>query len=109
MKIRGRAGSDVPIYAAPARATDLGGLPPTFTYVGELEVFRDETVDYVQRLRSAGVPVEFEIYPGCWHGFDRIVPTADVSRRALRSREHWFRDAVRTYFAPQPEPELDHA
>lgn len=104
---RGRT-DDVPIYAAPARATDLRGLPPTFTYVGELEPFRDETVDYVEGLRAAGVPVEFEIHPGCWHGFDRIVPTAEVSRRALLSRERWFRDAVRTHFAPQPEPELDH-
>ncbi|MGX1810595.1 alpha/beta hydrolase [Nocardia sp. NPDC055321] len=99
---RGHLRDDVPIYAAPARATDLRGLPPTFTYVGDLEPFLDETAAYVNKLRDAGVPVDFEIYPGCWHGFDRIVPTAEVSRRALRSRERWFRHAVASYFAPQP-------
>ncbi|WP_449343732.1 alpha/beta hydrolase fold domain-containing protein [Streptosporangium canum] len=37
------AGTDgVSPYAAPARATDLSGLPPAYIDVGELEVFRDE-------------------------------------------------------------------
>ncbi|MFF2554801.1 alpha/beta hydrolase [Nocardia sp. NPDC058058] len=92
----------VPIYAAPARATDLRGLPPTFTYVGDLEPFRDETIAYVDGLRACGVPVDFEIYPGCWHGFDRLVPRARVSRQAMSSRERWLRHAIATYFAAQP-------
>ncbi|WP_218024858.1 alpha/beta hydrolase [Nocardia pseudovaccinii] len=99
----------VPPYAAAARSTDLRGLPPTFTYVGDLEPFRDETVAYVDRLRSCGVPVDFQIYPGCWHGFDRLVPGADVSRAAMRSRERWLRHAVDTYFAAQPELDRDRA
>ncbi len=93
---------DVPAYAAPARATEFGGLPPAFTYVGDLEPFRDETVAYVENLRAAGVPVDFELYPGCWHGFDRIVPGAAVSARARRVRDEWFAQAVRQHFAPQP-------
>ena len=36
----------VSIYAAPSRATDLSGLPPTFIDVGTAEVFRDEDVAY---------------------------------------------------------------
>ncbi|MEV5832001.1 alpha/beta hydrolase [Nocardia sp. NPDC052112] len=99
----------VPAYAAPARSTDLRGLPPTFTYVGDLEPFRDETIAYVDRLRSSGVSVDFDIYPGCWHGFDRIVPAAEVSRRAMRSRERWLRHAADTYFAAQPEMDRDRA
>jgi len=72
---------DVPIYAAPARATDLSGLPPTYTFVGELDLFRDETTDYVTRLMQAGVSVEYHIYPGCTHGFDMNVMT-EIGRRA---------------------------
>lgn len=103
-----RYGTDrIPAYAAAARATDLRGLPPAFTYVGDLEPFRDETIAYVNRLRACGVPVEFEIYPGCWHGFDRIVPAADISRRAARSRERWLEHALHTYFAPQPGTDAD--
>jgi acetyl esterase/lipase len=72
---------DVPIYAAPARAQDLSGLPPTYTFVGELDLFRDETTDYVTRLSQAGVTVEYHIYPGCTHGFD-MNPMISVGRRA---------------------------
>ncbi|SDI56535.1 alpha/beta hydrolase [Natribacillus halophilus] len=69
-------------YAAPARATDLSGLPPTYTCVGELDPFRDETIDYVARLNRAGVPTEFHLYPGCFHGFEGYIPQAEVSQRA---------------------------
>ncbi|ANY09114.1 esterase [Pseudonocardia sp. HH130630-07] len=93
--------ADVPAYAAPARATDLTGLPPTMTYVGSIEAFRDETVDYVEGLRAAGVPVEFREYPGAFHGFDAVAPRATVSRAATAFRNQWFGHAVRTFFAPQ--------
>ncbi|NLM52436.1 MAG: alpha/beta hydrolase [Firmicutes bacterium] len=73
---------EVPPYAAPARAKDLSGLPPTYTYVGELDLFRDETIDYVTRLMQAGVSTEFHIYPGCFHGFENFVPQAEISKRA---------------------------
>lgn len=91
---------EVPAYAAPARATDYRGLPPTLTYVGDLEPFRDETSLYVQNLRAAGVPVEFRVFPGCWHAFDFVAPKAEVSLRTAQFRARWFRRAVQTYFAP---------
>ena len=94
---------DVPPYAAAARATDYGGLPPTVTFVGELEPFRDETVAYVENLRAAGVPVRFERYAGCYHAFDMMCPRADVSRRATAFLMQAFGDAADRYFAAQPE------
>ena len=101
----GLAGSDdVPEYAAPARATDVTGLPPTFTYVGDLEPYRDEVVAYAERLRTAGVEVVFEVYRGCYHGFDVVAPRARVSRRALAAQAAWLRMAASAYTAPQPEP-----
>jgi len=77
-----QAKGEISPYAAPARAENLAGLPPTYTCVGQLDPFRDETIDYVARLAQAGVDVEFQMYPGCFHGFDAIVPNAEVSRRA---------------------------
>ncbi|MGP3957059.1 alpha/beta hydrolase [Nonomuraea sp. 3N208] len=77
---------DVPPYAAPARATDLSGLPPAFIDVGELEVFRDEDLDYALRLSQAGVSTEFHLYPGAFHGFDGMVPDAELSKRARAAR-----------------------
>ncbi|MET7334164.1 alpha/beta hydrolase [Nonomuraea sp. NPDC005650] len=77
---------DVPPYAAPARATELAGLPPAFIDVGELEVFRDEDVDYALRLSQAGVSTELHLYPGAFHGFDGMVPDAELSKRARAAR-----------------------
>jgi acetyl esterase/lipase len=54
-----RVGTDaVDHYAAPARATDLSGLPPALIQVGGLETFRDEDIDYAARLLRAGVPTQ---------------------------------------------------
>lgn len=77
---------DVPPYAAPARATDLSGMPPAFVDVGELEVFRDEALDYAQRLVQAGVSTELHLYPGAFHGFDQMLPDVEVSKRARQAR-----------------------
>ncbi|MCP5026990.1 MAG: alpha/beta hydrolase [Actinomycetia bacterium] len=80
--LEGRAGADdVPTYAAPARATDLAGLPPAYIPVGDLDLFLDEDVDYATRLMAAGVPVELHVYPGAFHGSNGFVPWAELSRR----------------------------
>jgi acetyl esterase/lipase len=50
---------------------------------GELDVLRDEDVAYAMRLMEAGVRTELHVYPGAFHGFDKIVPTAAISRRAV--------------------------
>jgi len=73
--------ADVPGYAAPARAVDLAGLPPAFVTVGGADLFRDESIEYASRLMAAGVPTELHAYPGAPHGFEVIVPSADISRR----------------------------
>lgn len=43
-------------YAAPARADDLAGLPPTYVDVGGLDIFAPENVAFAHRLLAAGVP-----------------------------------------------------
>ena len=68
-------------YAAAARATDLTGLPPAFVTVGTRDLFRDESIDYAQRLIAAGIPTELEVYPGMLHGGESLAPLAAVSQR----------------------------
>ena len=68
-------------YAAAARATDLSGLPPAFVTVGTEDLFRDEDIDYAQRLMAAGIPTELQVVPGMFHGGEGLVPTAGVSQR----------------------------
>lgn len=94
-------GKDVPIYAAPARAADYRNLPPTVTFVGDLEPFRDETIQYADHLKQSGVPVDFKTYSSCYHGFDIINPKAAVSRNATAFLINSFRYAAAHYFAEQ--------
>jgi acetyl esterase/lipase len=82
-----RAGTDaVPPYAAPARATDLAGLPETYIDVGDLDIFRDEDIAYARRLSDVGVPTELHLHPGCPHAFEALARGADVSQRAIADR-----------------------
>ena len=75
-------GSDrVSPYAAAARATDFSGLPPAFVTVGERDLFRDEAIDYAQRLMAAGVPTGLAVYPGMNHLGELLAPQAAVSQR----------------------------
>lgn len=76
-------GPDVSPFAAPARASDLAGLPPTFIICGALDLFLEEDLDYARRLMRAGVPTELHIYPGAPHGF-MFVPDAEVTRTFAR-------------------------
>lgn len=78
----GRAGQDdVEVYAAPARATDLSGLPPAYICVGTLDLFLDEDIAYARALLAAGVPAELHVYPGAFHGSMNMVPHAALSQR----------------------------
>lgn len=75
---------EVSPYAAAARARDLSSLPPALVTVGALDLFRDENIDYAQRLMAAGVPTDLQVYAGVYHGAEMQVPEAQVSRRMRR-------------------------
>ncbi|KUL35433.1 esterase [Streptomyces sp. NRRL F-4489] len=89
-----RGTPDLPPYAAPARATDLSGLPPAYLDVGSAETFRDETVAYANALWQAGGQAELHVWPGACHGFDTLAPQAAVSRDARDARTRWLRRLI---------------
>ncbi|MFF5207408.1 alpha/beta hydrolase [Streptosporangium sp. NPDC000396] len=85
-------GDDVSPYAAPARATDLSGLPPAYVLTCGLDPVRDEGLDYARRLMEADVPVEVKDVPGAWHLFEAFAPDSDLARQTTA---HWL-GALRT-------------
>ncbi|MDP1792651.1 MAG: alpha/beta hydrolase [Acidimicrobiales bacterium] len=89
-------GGDVPLYAAPARATsaDLRSLPPAYIDVGELDAFRDEDIEYAQKLLAAGVACELLVTPGAFHASEGYNPQAPSSKRITRSRLDWLSRAL---------------
>ncbi len=83
-----------PDLAVPARREDLTGLPPAWLGVGTLDLFHDEDIAYAERLKAAGVPCEVEIVSGAFHGFDGIVPKAQVSQQFFASQCAMLRQAL---------------
>jgi acetyl esterase/lipase len=79
---------DVPAYAAPARATDLSGLPPAYVCVGGVDGFRDEDIEYARRLNQAGVPADLHVFAGAPHGV-MIFSDAPVAQRYSRGVTDW--------------------
>jgi acetyl esterase/lipase len=83
-------GSDeIPPYAAAARGADLAGLPPTCVIVGSIDGFRDEDIDYAQRLNRAGVPCELHVIAGLPHGY-LLVPGAAAVQLAMHNMDDWL-------------------
>ncbi|HEY3607193.1 MAG TPA: alpha/beta hydrolase [Pseudonocardiaceae bacterium] len=91
-----QGGADVPQYAAPARATDLVGLPPAFLDVGSAECLRDEVLGYADRIWQAGGRAELHVWPGGLHAFDREVPEARISKAAVAARHNWLERLLTT-------------
>lgn len=84
------ATSRVSIYASPAIAPELSGLPPTYVDVGSAEVFRDESVDYATRIWAAGGVAALHVWAGGFHGFDALFPDAQLSIEARATRTNWL-------------------
>ena len=64
---------------APLHADDVEGVAPAWIGLAECDPLVDEGVDYADKLRAAGVPVDLEIYRGVTHEFikmGRAIPEA---------------------------------
>lgn len=75
--------ASVPQLAAPARAHDVAGLPPTLIAVGGVDLFAAENIRFAARLVEAGVPTELHLYPGAYHGFN-LVPGSSAATAVTR-------------------------
>nr|POE56204.1 carboxylesterase nlhh [Quercus suber] len=80
--------SDVPPTHAPGRMTvaDAEGLPPAYIDVGELDLFRDEDLEYARKLGQAGVSCELHLIPSMPHAFDGLAPSSETVRAVLARR-----------------------
>ena len=76
--------------AAPARATNLAGLPPTFIDVGSAETFRDESIAYAQQIWEAGGDAELHVWAGGFHGYDGMAPETKISQNTAAARLGWL-------------------
>jgi len=82
--------AQLPPYAAAARREDLAGLPPTWIYTSDIELFRDEDIDYARRLEAAGVQVTLEIVSGAPHGFEAWASDTALAQTLFASARTWL-------------------
>jgi acetyl esterase/lipase len=80
----------LPPYAAAARRDDLSGLPPTWMYTSDIELFHDEDLAYAQRLESAGVDTTLEIVSGAPHGFEAWAADSVLARDIVSRARTWL-------------------
>jgi acetyl esterase/lipase len=89
-----RGTASVSPYAAPARATDLSGLPPTLIDVGSAETFRDEAVAFAQTIWSEGGDCDLHVWAGGFHGYCSLATGAAVSAATHEVRNGWLRGVL---------------
>jgi acetyl esterase/lipase len=73
---------------------DLEGLPPMWIQVGDHEVLLSDAQRLARRAESAGVDVDFKVWPGLWHVFQgaaRVVPEA---RDSIEELGHFVRERL---------------
>lgn len=73
-------GEQAPIAPyVPSRVEMVEGLPPTWLFTAGLDLFRDENIEYAQRLMAAGIACELIVMPGACHGF-QFLPGTSLSK-----------------------------
>jgi acetyl esterase/lipase len=72
----------IPSYASPALNNDFTDLPPAISFVGDCEPFRDEVIQYFEKMGKSGIEVTFNLFPGTFHAFELIRPEANISQLA---------------------------
>ena len=79
-------GNQADEYAAPAQAKNLAGLPQCYSDVGSFDLFLDENSSFFERLSSAGVSTEFQVFQGAFHGSENLAPESELSRKIWERR-----------------------
>ena len=74
-----------PLYA------DLAGLPPLLIHVGANETLRDDSTRLAEKARSAGVPVEWKVWPVVPHVWQLAPHKIPEGRQSLRESAEFLR------------------
>jgi acetyl esterase len=80
---------------SPLRAPSHAGLPPALIVTAGFDPLRDEGEAYAQKLREAGVTVDYICYGGMIHGFMPMGRLIQAGNRAVSHVAASLRDAFR--------------
>ncbi|VWX63366.1 Carboxylesterase NlhH [Burkholderiales bacterium 8X] len=80
---------------APLDADDVEGVAPAWIGLAECDPLVDEGIAYADKLRSAGVSVELEIYRGVIHEFIKMGRAIPEALKAHEDAARALREALR--------------
>lgn len=78
------------------RAKSLAGLAPAFVATAECDPSRDDSENYAEAMKAAGVEVQCKRYAGMVHGFASWVGILPGARDALSGRSKFFEKTIRS-------------
>jgi monoterpene epsilon-lactone hydrolase len=88
-------GSDPHQPLASPLFSDLQGFPPVMIQAGGGELLRDDIISFVEKARSEGVEVEFEIWDGMFHCWQVFADELTEGDDAIRSIGRYIRKMTR--------------
>lgn len=77
-------------YASPLIAKDHSGLPDTLILVSGYDTLRDDGLEYAEKLKISGVPVNLIIYREMIHGFLSYLGILDQGKKAIKEISDWI-------------------
>jgi acetyl esterase len=77
----------------------VAGVVPAVVATAEFDPLRDEGAAYADRLKDAGVPVEYVPGPGLIHGFASFLGVVDAADRNVSAILELFTRAMRIIHA----------
>jgi acetyl esterase len=77
------AGEERNPRVSPLWVEDYRWFPPTYLVTAEVDPLRGENLEFVERLRAAGVSVEHRDYAGMAHGFALMTGVFGQAREAV--------------------------
>lgn len=84
-----------PAYAYPLQGSDFSGLPPAYIEAVEFDSLRDDAYHYAEALKTAQVPVTFQLITGAVHAFESVA-RSPITQAAMQARVGAFQQAFRS-------------
>ncbi len=73
---------------------NVAGLPPTLIQVGDDEILLSDSARFADKLKTAGIDVELEVFPEMWHVFQLFVGKMPESKAAIRKIGAYIQNAL---------------
>ena len=80
-------------YASLSELDSIDYFPQTYVEVAEFDCLHDEGIEFAERLRSEGIPVEVHDINGACHGYESAVKSSIVEK-CMKRRLIWIKKVV---------------